>query len=131
MKLRFWVLASPLVLVILACGSEESCETDCFGGGGSDTISMSPTTQPTYSWQLGNADTVEVARTADLTTPVWRAISVGLDGIGSGVTHGTTGADRSVTVTTETVLTAGISYRVRVVRQTGGSAVTKTFTVQP
>jgi hypothetical protein len=118
-------------LLTLACGSESGPGDDGGGPPPPDTITMEPNATPTYGWQLGNADTVEVARTADLATPVWRTVSTDLDGIGPGLTHGTTGAGRNVTVTTETVLTGGISYRVRIVRQTGGSVVMKTFTVQP
>lgn len=133
MNRRALFVAAPLVIALLACGSDESSSNGGGGGGGggADTITMSPTTQPTYGWNLGSADTIDVARTSDLATPIWRAVRVDLDGIGSGVTHGTTGADRSVTVTTETTLTVGIQYRVRVVRLTGESVVTKTFTVQP
>ena len=135
MNIRSCALAIPLVAMLVACGSDESSSTGGGGGGGggggADTISMSPTTQPTYGWNLGNADTLEVARTSDLGTPVWRAVRVDLDGIGSGVTHGTTGADRDITVNTEATLTVGIAYRVRVVRLTGGSVVMKTFTVEP
>jgi hypothetical protein len=123
--------AVPLVAALLACGADESSSTGGSGTPAADTITMEPNTQPTYGWNLGSADTIEVARTNDLATPVWRAVRVDLDGIGSGVTHGTTGADRNVTVTTETVLTTGIAYRVRIVRLTGGSVVMKTFTVQP
>lgn len=133
MNRRSLFVAAPLVIALVACGSDESSSNGGGGGGGggADTITMSPTTQPTYGWNLGNADTIDVARTSNLSTPIWRAVRVDLDGIGSGVTHGTTGADRNVTVNTETTLTVGIQYQVRVVRLTGGSAVTKTFTVQP
>ncbi len=119
-------------LLALACGSETG-STDDGGGGGPpvDTITMIPNSAPTYGWNLGNADTVEVARTSALATPVWRTVSTDLEGIGSGLTHGTTGTGRTVPVTTEAVLTVGIAYRVRVVRQSGGTIVMKTFTVQP
>lgn len=127
MPLRY--LACVAAALVLACGADESPPFGGFGGGGADTIQMVPGTQPTYGWNGGNADTIDVARTTDLSTPVWRAVSVDLDGIASGVTHGTTGADRSVKVSTETVLTSGIQYRVRVVRLSGSSAITKTFTV--
>lgn len=133
MNRRLVVIAVPLIAALVACGSDESSSSGGGGGGGggADTITMVPNTQPTYGWNLGNADTIDVARTSNLATPVWRAVRVDLDGIGSGVTHGTTGADRDVKVNTETVLTVGVEYRVRVVRLTGGSVVTKTFTVQP
>ncbi len=133
MNRRLVVIAVPLIAALVACGSDESSSSGGGGGGGggADTITMVPNTQPTYGWNLGNADTIDVARTSNLATPVWRAVRVDLDGIGSGVTHGTTGADRDVKVNTETVLTVGDEYRVRVVRLTGGSVVTKTFTVQP
>lgn len=135
MSRRYFLVVAPLLAAILACGSDESSFSNGGGGGGggggADTITMSPNTQPTYGWNLGNADTIEVARTSNLAAPVWRAVRVDLDGIGSGVTHGTAGADRDVTVNSETVLTVGIAYRVRIVRLTGGSVVMKTFTVQP
>jgi hypothetical protein len=122
-----------VTFLVLACGEDESPAGGDGGGGGAppDTILMTPNTQPTYGWQKGNADTVEVARTSNLATPVWRTVSGDMDGIASGLTHGTSGAGRTVPISTETTLTAGVEYRVRIVRQTGSSVVTKTFTVQP
>lgn len=121
-----------VIFLVLACGEEESSTGGGSGGGAApDTILMVPSTQPTYGWQKGNADTIEVARTANLATPVWRTVASDLDGIGSGLLHGTTGAGRSVPVNTEPILTVGVQYRVRIVRQTGSLAVTKTFVVEP
>ena len=115
--------------IVAGCGGDTSTSE---GGGGTpppDTVLMVPNTAPTYGWNYGNADTVEVARNSNLGTPVWRTVASTLDGIPSGVMHGTTAADRTVPVNTESVLTSGITYRVRVVRQTGAVAITKTFTV--
>jgi hypothetical protein len=122
-----------VTLLVLACGEEESPSGGGGGGGGTapDTILMEPSAQPTYGWQKGNADTIEVARTSNLATPVWRTVASDLDGIGSGLTHGTSGAGRTVPINTESVLTIGVEYRVRIVRQTGSLAVTKTFVVEP
>ena len=125
------VLACVLVAAGVACGSPGPTNESFGGGTAADTILMSPTTQPTYGWNKGNADTIDVARLSDPATPVWRTIADSADGITSGVTHGTTGLARSVTVNTEPVLSVGVSYRVRIVRQTGPSVITKDFTVQP
>jgi hypothetical protein len=124
-SLALAVVASCLI----ACGGGGATDD---GGGGTpppDTVLMTPGNAPTYGWNYGNADTVEVARSSDIFTPVWRTVASTLDGIPSGLMHGTTGADRTVPVNTESTLTSGISYRVRIVRQTGSSVVTKTFTV--
>lgn len=114
---------------LLGCGGASATSE---GGGGTppaDTVLMVPSTAPTYGWNYGNADTVEVARAAAPAAPVWRTVASTLDGIPSGVMHGTTGADRTVPVNTESVLSSGITYRVRIVRQSGSVAITKTFAV--
>lgn len=129
--IRRTILTFAGALGVLGCGGETGTSGDIGGGPVVDTITMTPTATPTYGWQLGNADTVEVARSSALATPVWRTVSTDLEGIGSGLTHGTTGTGRNVTVNAETVLTAGVSYRVRIVRQSGGTIVMKTFTVGP
>ena len=117
---RYFLALSSALALILACGSDTSTSE---GGGGplpADTVLMTPNSAPTYGWNYGNADTVEVARESALGTPVW---------ITSGVMHGTTGIDRTTPVNTESVLTSGVVYRVRIVRQSGSVAITKTFTV--
>ncbi len=126
---RYFLALSSALALILACGSDTSTSE---GGGGplpADTVLMTPNSAPTYGWNYGNADTVEVARESALGTPVWRTIASTLDGITSGVMHGTTGIDRTTPVNTESVLTSGVVYRVRIVRQSGSVAITKTFTV--
>jgi len=117
--------------VLAACGTQGSTSETIGGGSAADTILMSPTTQPTYGWNKGNADTVDVVRLTAPGTIVWRTVADSMAGIPSGLTHGTSGAGRSVTVNTEPVLTVGLAYRVRVERQSGSSVVTKDFTVQP
>jgi hypothetical protein len=126
LRYRLWLVVP--VAVLLACG-DDSPEFDGFGPGGPDTIAVSGGTQPSYTWSRGGADTIEVVRTINFGTVVWRAVSVDFEGIQTPMIHGTTGADRAVTVTTEATLTAGIEYRVRIVRLTGSAVVTKTFTV--
>lgn len=126
---RSFFALSVAAAVVLGCGGDASTNE---GGGGTppaDTVLMTPSTAPTYGWNYGNADTIEVARAATLGTPVWRTVASTLDGITSGVMHGTTGLGRTVPVNTESVLTSGIAYRVRIVRQSGSVAITKTFTV--
>ena len=126
---RTFLALAVAAAAVLGCGSDSSTSE---GGGGTpppDTVLMTPNTAPTYGWNYGNADTVEVARASNLSTPVWRTVASTLDGITSGVMHGTTGADRTVPVNTESVLTSSIQYRVRIVRQSGSVAITKTFTV--
>ena len=126
---RSLLALAAAVAVVLGCGNDTSTSE---GGGGTpppDTVLMVPSTAPTYGWNYGNADTVEVARNSNLTSPVWRTVASTLDGIPSGVMHGTTGADRTVPINTESVLTSGVIYRVRIVRQSGSSVVTKSFTV--
>jgi hypothetical protein len=128
MTLRTRLLLFLPVAVLLACG-EDPPEFDGFGPGGPDTIAVSGGTQPSYTWSRGGADTVEVVRTTNLGAVVWRAVSVDFEGIQTPMTHGTAGADRAVTITTEATLTAGVEYRVRVVRLAGSEVVMKTFTV--
>jgi len=126
---RSFLLSALAAAFVLGCGGAGSTDE---GGGGTpppDTVLMVPSTAPTYGWNYGNADTVEVARNSDILTPVWRTVASTLDGIPSGVMHGTTGPDRTVPVNTEPVLTSGVIYRVRIVRQTASSVVTKSFTV--
>jgi ABC-type nitrate/sulfonate/bicarbonate transport system substrate-binding protein len=127
-----WVLSVVFAIPLLAaCGSSATTSETIGGGPVVDTVYMSPTAQPTYGWQKGNADTVDVVRLAAPGTIVWRTVADSMDGIPSGLTHGTAGAGRTVTVDIEPVLTVGIAYRVRIERQSGTTVITKDFTVQP
>ena len=127
------MIRAPFVLLLCAtlaaCGAEPADFGGFDGDPDADTLVVTPGTAPNYAWTLGPADTLEVARTSDLSTVVWRAVSVDMDGIISPVTHGTPEPDRNITITTETSLTPGVSYRARVVRLEGSTVVTNTFTV--
>jgi hypothetical protein len=116
-------------VALLACGAEPSESHDFEGPADPDTLVVTPGVTPNYAWTLGPADTLEVARTSDLSTVVWRAVSVDMDGIISPVQHNTAEPDRNITITTETTLTPGVSYRARVVRLEGSTVVTNTFVV--
>lgn len=125
------LLVASAISLLAACGSSGATSETIGGGPVVDTVLMSPNTQPTYGWQKGNADTVDVVRLSAPGTIVWRTVADSMDGIPSGLTHGTAGAGRTVTVNSEPVLTVGIAYRVRIERQSGPTIVTKDFTVQP
>jgi hypothetical protein len=63
---------------------------------------------------------VSVSRVSDLHSLVWGVFIAGGDSIGTGVVHGQVPAGALQVVNTEPVLTAGVSYRVRVSRTDGG-----------
>ena len=128
---RTLAASAVTLLIVAACGSQEPSSDTIGGGPVADTVLMVPNTQPTYGWNKGNADTVDVVRLSAPGTIVWRTVADSVDGIPSGLTHGTTGIGRTVTVNVEPVLTVGVGYRVRIERQSGPSVITKDFTVQP
>ncbi len=128
---RTLAASAVTLLIVAACGSQEPSSNTIGGGTVADTVLMVPNTQPTYGWNKGNADTVDVVRVSAPGTIVWRTVADSAEGIPSGLTHGTTGSGRSVTVNVEPVLTVGVTYRVRIERQSGPSVITKDFTVQP
>lgn len=91
------------------------------GGGGGSTgnipITVGSGTHPQYSWTGGGVVSLTVVRASDPGTPIWYIIcSTGGDCINSPVTHGTTPTGATAIATTELTLTAGVQYRVIVVR---------------
>ena len=131
MSKRLGPILLPALAALVACGAPAGTSETIGGGVGADTVFMEPNTAPTYGWNKGNADTVDVVRLSAPGVIVWRTVATEMEGIGSGLTHGSTAAGRTVTVNTEPILTVGIAYRVRIERQSGPSVITKDFTVQP
>lgn len=88
------------------------------GGGtaGNIPINVGLGTHPQYSWTGGAVRSVTVVRTADPGTPVWYVVCTSGDCINSPVTHGTTPSGATALVSTELTLTAGVQYRVIVLR---------------
>ncbi|GAB4365148.1 MAG: hypothetical protein Kow0042_04210 [Calditrichia bacterium] len=89
-------------------------------GQGSIAITVSSGVNPTYSWSGGNVFSLTVVRTSDPTVPVWGVTVAGstADNVATPVKHGTvpTGAIQTSVTNTEATLTAGVQYRVSVVR---------------
>ena len=126
---------STLMLTLFLCGGIAGCGEDeggtgggGGGGGGGPTVIVGEGLAPEYNWTGGMADSIYVVRASNATTKVWgiRA-TTSPDGFDPVVTHGTTPVGTESIISTEPVLTAGVSYRVYVARQSGGT-VSLTFT---
>lgn len=78
-------------------------------------ITVGAGTTPQYSWDGGGVNSLIVNKSLDPETVSWTVGSLAEDGIASPVTHGTY-PDNSYGFAMEEVLTAGVMYRVGVVR---------------
>lgn len=89
------------------------------------TVDQNPQgSMPTrYSWSVGPAFQVQVVRTSDRDTPVWR-IETSNNGISSPVNHGTVPPGAVETAAAEKTLTSGVEYNVRVTRLDGSFGTT-------
>jgi hypothetical protein len=118
------MLALALIGGTAACGEEEggTAGGGGGGGGGGPAVIVGPGLAPAYNWNGGLADSIYVVRASNATTKVWgiRA-TTSPDGFGPIVTHGTTPAETETIVSTEPTLTEGVTYRVFVARQSGGT----------
>lgn len=129
MKLFHGLIVFGLVfsMTFVACKKDEGTTNPGTGGGGSSfTVTVGAGLNPQYSWTVGNAFSLSVVRTAAPTVIVWGLATPGANNIASAVTHGTVpaGAVQTSFSSTETTLSAGVSYRVSVSRLDGSTGYT-------
>jgi len=101
------------VLLIIGC-SDDSTPTKSGGEGRDFTVTVSSGTTPQYSWASGDAFSVSVVRTATPTEIIWGIATPGQSNIASPANHGVAPNGAVTTAQSETVLSAGVEYRVSV-----------------
>ena len=105
-----------LLLATLAAVLLSAC-TDVLppdGGNGDFSVTVGSGTQPSYSWQGGDAFRVEVMRVENPLIPVWAVANPTTRDIRSPVRHGTVPSGAILLADEEATLEAGQRYRVRV-----------------
>jgi hypothetical protein len=85
-------------------------------------VAASAGTTPTYSWNGATAVSISVAQTSAPTVEVWGIANTDTRNIPSGTRHGQIPAGAVETTATQRVLTAGLHYRVTIVRNDGITA---------
>jgi len=135
----FFVVGSFL---LIGCGNNSSSNSNIQEGatGGSLIVNVSPgnsTSQPFYSWEDSTlnptAATISVARTSDLSTPVWGVTSNPPDQnlIPSPWEQGSSTALITETASTERTLETNITYRVTITKGNGTTDGWREFTIMP
>lgn len=112
MRRQRHLLSALIILAFSFAGCGDSNPAN--SGGGEFTVTVGSGATPQYSWSSGNAFSVSVMRTSAPTTIVWGLATPGQGNIASPATHGTTPAGSIQTSASETILTAGVEYRVSV-----------------
>lgn len=100
------------LIAVLASACTDILPPD--GGGGDFTVTVGSGTQPSYSWQGGDAFRVEVTRVENPLIPVWAIANPATRDIRSPVRHGSVPSGAILLADEETTLEAGQRYRVRV-----------------
>ena len=92
------------------------------GSGGDFDIGVGSGTQPSYSWEGGNAFEVSVVRTANQTLLAWGIANPTNRSITSPVRHGSVPSGSHELADRERTLTRGVRYRVTVKLANGDQA---------
>lgn len=105
-----------LFVVAIAAVTLGACEDAGLGpvdSGGDFDINVGAGTKPTYSWQGGAAETLDVFRENGV-TPAWAIADIANAAIGSPVVHGNVPSGAIEVVDNEKTLTPGVRYRVTI-----------------
>lgn len=85
---------------------------------------------PIYAWQVGSISFLDVVRTSNENAPVWGFnVPGGADVVSSPVTHGQLPPGADAIGNSEPILTNGIQYRVRIVRNSTNQQFVVVFTL--
>jgi hypothetical protein len=121
--MKKWLATVLIAVAVAGCGSDYSTDA----GSDEFKITVGPGTHPTYTWTGGTAQSVSVVRVSAPGVIVWGIASPQAMSIPSPVTHGGAVTGAVLTGNTEPGLTAGVAYRVSVVRNDSKNAF-KDFT---